>query len=159
ALYSDTAYITYQEGQSLGINPFLIEGEITSKKIEELTLFVQTHYRRDSVPSQKEGTALKKISKQYYLNKKRKKGYYFSFLNFVDFVENSKDILLSTLEIDSDYFDLREFLFLLSDFRKNGLYEFLYREDKHTIIQSLTDKRIIVFELDEIKDNELLLTI
>ncbi len=48
---------------------------------------------------------------------------------------------------------------MLSDFRKNGLYEFLYREDEHTIIQSLTDKRIIVFELDEIKDNELLLTI
>src|SRR5690606_29138860 len=73
--------------------------------------------------------------------------------------ENSKDNLLSTLEIDTDYFDLREFLFLLSDFRKNGLYEFLYREDEDTIIQSLADKRIIVFELDEIKDNELLLTI
>lgn len=159
ALYPDTAYITYQEGQSLGINPFLIEGEITSKKIEELALFVQTHYRRDSVPSQKESTALKKIIEHYYLTKSRNNDTYFSFLNFVDFVEASKDNLLSTLEIDTDYFDLREFLFLLSDFRKNGLYEFLYREDEHTIIQSLTDKRIIVFELDEIKDNELLLTI
>lgn len=159
ALYPDTAYITYQEGQSLGINPFLIQGEITSKKVEELTLFVQTHYRRDKVASQKESTALKKIIEHYYLSKQKYGDSYFSFLDFIDFVEKSKDKLLFDLEIDTDYFDLREFLFLLSDFRKNGLYDFLYREDENTIIQSLMDKRIIVFELDEIKDNELLLTI
>lgn len=159
ALYPDTAYITYQEGQSLGINPFLIQGEITSKKVEELTLFVQTHYRRDKVASQKESTALKKIIEHYYLSKQKDGDSYFSFLDFIDFVEKSKDKLLFDLEIDTDYFDLREFLFLLSDFRKNGLYDFLYREDENTIIQSLMDKRIIVFELDEIKDNELLLTI
>lgn len=159
ALYPDTAYITYQEGQSLGINPFLIQGEITSKKVEELTLFVQTHYRRDKVASQKESTALKKIIEHYYLSKQKIGDSYFSFLDFIDFVEKSKDKLLFDLEIDTDYFDLREFLFLLSDFRKNGLYDFLYREDENTIIQSLMDKRIIVFELDEIKDNELLLTI
>ncbi len=159
ALYPDTAYITYQEGQSLGINPFLIQGEITSKKVEELTLFVQTHYRRDKVASQKESTALKKIIEHYYLSKQKDGDSYFSFLDFIDFVEKSKDKLLFDLEIDTEYFDLREFLFLLSDFRKNGLYDFLYREDENTIIQSLMDKRIIVFELDEIKDNELLLTI
>src|SRR5690606_22856932 len=85
-----------------------------------LTLFVQTHYRRDSVPNQKESTALKKIIEHYYLTKSRNNDTYFSFLNFVDFVEASKDNLLSTLEIDSEYFDLREFLFLLSDFRKTG---------------------------------------
>ena len=52
-----------------------------------------------------------------------------------------------------------QLLFLLSDFRERGLYEFLYREDDETLITSLVGKRIIVFELDEIKDNELLLTI
>ena len=71
ALYPETAYITYQEGQSLGINPFLIQGEITSKKVEELTLFVQAHYRRDKVASQKESTALKKIIEHYYLSKQK----------------------------------------------------------------------------------------
>ncbi|MDN3710436.1 hypothetical protein QW060_26845 [Myroides ceti] len=124
ALYPDTAYITYQEGQSLGINPFLIQGEITSKKVEELTLFVQTHYRRDKVASQKESTALKKIIEHYYLSKQKDGDSYFSFLDFIDFVEKSKDKLLFDLEIDTEYFDLREFLFLLSDFRKNGLYDF-----------------------------------
>src|SRR5690606_3322515 len=106
ALYPDTAYITYQEGQSLGINPFLIHGEITSKKVEELTLFVQTHYRRDKVASQKESTALKKIIEHYYLSKQKIGDSYFSFLDFSEFVENSKDKLLFDLEIDKDYFDL-----------------------------------------------------
>jgi len=159
ALYDDTAYITYKEGQSLGINPFLLEGELTSKKIEELTLFVQTHYRRDKAASQKESTALKKIIERYYLHQQNEDAPHYSFLHFIDFVENSKDSLLNELNIDADYFDLREFLFLLSDFRKGGLYEFLYREDEETLITSLVGKRIIVFELDEIKDNELLLTI
>ena len=159
ALYDDTAYITYKEGQSLGINPFLLEGELTSKKIEELTLFVQTHYRRDKEASQKESTALKKIIERYYLHQQNEDAPHYSFLHFIDFVENSKDSLLNELNIDADYFDLREFLFLLSDFRKGGLYEFLYREDEETLITSLVGKRIIVFELDEIKDNELLLTI
>lgn len=159
ALYDDTAYITYKEGQSLGINPFLLEGGLTSKKIEELTLFVQTHYRRDKTASQKESTALKKIIERYYILKCEESNPHYSFLNFIDFVENSKDTLLSTLDIDADYFDIKEFLFLLSDFRERGLYEFLYREDDEILVTSLVGKRIIVFELDEIKDNELLLTI
>ena len=159
ALYGDTAYITYKEGQSLGINPFLLEGELTSKKIEELTLFVQTHYRRDKSASQKESTALKKIIERYYLLQQSGDAPHYSFLHFIDFVDNNKDTLLSTLDIDADYFDIKEFLFLLSDFRERGLYEFLYREDDETLITSLIGKRIIVFELDEIKDNELLLTI
>ena len=159
ALYDDTAYITYKEGQSLGINPFLLEGELTSKKIEELTLFVQTHYRRDKTASLKESTALKKIIEHYYSLQSKESTPSYSFLRFIDFVENTKESLLEDLNIDADYFDLREFLFLLSDFRENGLYDFLYREDEQSLITSLVNKRIIVFELDEIKDNELLLTI
>lgn len=159
ALYGDTAYITYKEGDSLGINPFIIDGDITSKKIEELALFIQTHYRRDQQASQREATALKKIIECYFLTKKSNSDNYYSFLNFVDFVDNKKETILAELDIDNEYFDLKEFLFLISDFRKGGLYDFLYREDENTIIQSLSNKRIVVFELDEIKDNELLLTI
>lgn len=157
ALFPDTAYITYNEGDNLGINPFRLQaGEnITSEKIEELAEFVGVHYRRDSEMTQQERVSLKKIIELYYKNIKQDH----SLPSFVNSFTAEKEEVLEALKIKKEYFDADEFILLMSEFVEGGLYSFLYENENEDFSQNLVDKSIIVFELDRIRENKLLLSI
>ena len=156
ALYAkETAFIHYQEGKPIGLNPFDLQGEeLTSFKIEDLVEFILTHYKRGEATSESEKTALRKIVEAYY-----KRGGEPSLLKFIQAVKEGKDTLLKELEIKDEYFDIEKFLFLMSEFESGGIYEFLYKDESNDNLEKVKDKKIIVFELDEVKGNELLLSI
>lgn len=152
----ETMLFRYKCGQPLGLNPFALEGEKPdSIKIEELCEFVWTLVKRGEEPSDAERTSLRKIVAHYYSSVDENH----SWPSFYDFVDLNGEMLYSQLFIeDRSYFDLKEFLHVGSDFIGEGLYANLFR-DAADQSASFKDKKLIVFELDEIKENRLLLSI
>ncbi|WP_183148010.1 TraG family conjugative transposon ATPase [Chryseobacterium nematophagum] len=156
ALYpKDSVFIHYKEGEAIGLNPFDLQGEqITASKIEELSEFVILHYLRDVKATETQKIALRKIIEAYY-----KGGGKHSLLDFVGTVRENKDTILKELDIKEEYFDIDSFLFNMSEFEEGGIYDFLYKGQSNANLNRIRDKKIIVFELDEVKDNVILLTI
>lgn len=159
ALYpNDTMYITYKEGDSIAINPFeLFDGEqLTGDKIEELVNFISIHYKRDSNISEIEKTSLRKIVELFYKEEKKH-----SIVYFIQYVKTNKKTVLEKLHIDSTFFNINEFLHLMSEFIEDGIYSFLYKykELDEELKNNVKKKSIIVFELDAVRNNPLLLTI
>lgn len=151
---NDTAYITYEHGKSIGVNPFLIS-EITTEKIEELVEFVGIHYKRGSEVSEMEKTSLKMLVESYYTNFKSD---YRSMPDFVLYIKYTPTIL-KDLNIKEEFFNREEFLHLMGEFVENGAYAFLYKQSDKDLGEELKDKKIIVFELDQARSNQLLLTV
>lgn len=156
ALYPNhSVFVHYKEGQPIGLNPFDLQGEpITASKIQELSEFVIPHYLRDKSATENEKIALRKIIEAYYKNAGKE-----TFLDFVSAVRENKDSILKELDIKEEYFDIDNFLFNMSEFEEGGIYDFLYKGQSNDNLNRIKDKKIIVFELDEVKDNVILLTI
>lgn len=153
----DIAYITYNEGDNLGVNPFALrEGEtLSTAKIEELVEFIGVHFRRDSDLSQQERATLRKIVEIYYESNHSNH----SLPSFINAFIKHKDDVVEHLKIQKEFFNVEEFILLMSEFVNGGVYSFLYDENKESFGADLYDKRIIVFELDSIRENKLLLSI
>lgn len=162
ALFPDqTAYISYEQGVSMGVNPFELNSDsyvdgtkLTNDKLDELVEFVGVHFKRDTELTEIERTSLRKLIESYY--KKNSKGY--SLPDFVHFIKDNPN-LLSLLEIKDEFFNRDEFLHLMGEFIEGGAYEYLYQSNTGYIDTELSSKSIIVFELDKVKDNTLLLAI
>lgn len=153
----EIAFLTYKEGQSLGINPFeLREGEsLTTSKMEELVEFIAVHFKRDSKINETEKAVLRKIIELYYENIKSNH----SLPHFIKSFIVDKDEIVKLLDIKEEFFNVEEFILLMGEFVDNGAYSFLYKETEEQFGADLYDKRIVVFELDSISDNPLLLTV
>lgn len=165
----DVVLFKYKEGESLGLNPFLLsdkdyynfeskEGvqikKISTEKIQEVCEFIWVIIKQGEHISMEERTSLRKIVSLFYDAED-----IHTFQNFYDFIKNLKDNLHETVGIeDKKYFDVEQFLHSGSDFIDNGLYSFLFADDEDKSTQFI-GKKLIIFELDAIKDNPLLLTI
>lgn len=154
---NDIAYITYKEGDNLGVNPFELRKDeiLTTAKIDELVEFIGVHFRRDVAMSEQERAVLRRIVELYYKN--ISKGH--SLPSFINSFIIDKDDIIEHLEIQKEFFNADEFVLLMSEFVGTGAYSFLYDESKPTFGTELYTKNIIVFELDAIRGNKLLLSI
>jgi len=152
---NDTVYIHYKEGEPIGLNPFeLKQGEdITAEKIEELSNFVFKLWKKERLPNDGESVALKKIIKGYYTNVHQ--GH--SFPDFYDFIDQFKDTLTKKLELEK-HVNLDDFIHICSEFVGTGIYSFLFKKSSSQS-ERIGGKKFIVFELDEVKENAVLLTI
>src|SRR5690606_34764633 len=72
---------------------------------------------------------------------------------FYHFIENNQKDLLNQLKIHPDYFNVTGFLHVMSEYVGDGLYSFLFEVSEDQTYK-IEDKRLIVFELDEVKDNK-----
>lgn len=154
---NDIAYITYKEGDNLGVNPFELRPneDLTTAKIDELVEFIGVHFRREGTITEQERAVLRRIVELYYKNIKKAH----SLPSFIKSFIIDKEEIISHLEIQKEFFNADEFVLLMSEFVDSGAYSFLYDETKETFGTELYDKNIIVFELDAIRGNKLLLTI
>lgn len=152
-----TAYITYNEGQGLGINPFFVEDstKVSVEKLEQIADFIGVHYRREREINQQERSTIINFLTLYYNTIKQ--GH--SLPNFIECLIEDKDAIMQKLSIDKNFFDIDEFLLIMRDFAKGGVYGFLYENVDNSFSAHLQDKKLIVFELDKIKDNRLLLSV
>lgn len=149
--------LRYENGKSLGINPFYVThaGDVTPEHLEDLSIFLFELMGMGTKPSKEASVALKKILHLYY---GEKTGSLHSLDGFYRFVGKHGKELFSRLQIHPGYFNIKRFLHILSEYVGNGIYSFLFASNKDRSYR-LEDKRLIVFELDEVKDNKEILSV
>jgi conjugation system TraG family ATPase len=152
----DHLILRYEQGKNLGINPFFINSmkDLGPQHLEDLTIFLLELFASGELLDKAREVAMKKILKHYYDNVDQ--GH--SMESFYDFIEVEQERLLTNLQIHRDYFDVENFLHIMSEYVKGGLYSFLFEISEDQSFR-LEEKRLIVFELDEIKDNKEILSV
>jgi conjugation system TraG family ATPase len=152
----DHIILKYEQGKNLGINPFFIsaEADLTPERLEDLTMFLLELLASGKVTTKAEQVAMKKVLLQYYAQTREAH----SLATLYQFVDGEKETLIKKLNIQEEHFSVYNFLHILSEYVGDGLYSFLFNisEDQTYKIE---DKRLIVFELDEVKDNKEILSV
>ena len=148
--------LRYESGKNLGINPFYISdiNDLTPERLEDLSVFLFELFASDLKVTKAQSVSVKKILRHYYDSTLENH----SLDGFYHFIERNQKDLLGKLKIHRDYFNVTGFLHVMSEYVGDGLYSFLFevREDQTYKIE---DKRLIVFELDEVKDNKEILSV
>jgi len=153
----DHVILRYEHGKNLGINPFFVKNpnDIDPDRLEDLAVFLLELLASKKEASKAQSVALKKVLQYYYQNVGNATH---SLASFYKFVEAQKNVLLNTLNIHERHLNLNDFLHILSEYVGNGLYSFLFNVNKDQTYR-IEDKRLIVFELDEVKDNKEILSV
>ncbi|WP_282161059.1 TraG family conjugative transposon ATPase [Ulvibacterium marinum] len=148
--------LRYESGKNLGINPFYVANanDITPERLEDLSVFLFELIGEGTKPKKEQSVALKKILHSYYKTTSENH----SLDSFYTYIETQRENLLTQLHIHSDYFNVEGFLHILSEYVREGLYSFLF-ETSEDQSYKIEDKRLIVFELDEVKDNKEILSV
>ncbi|MCR8667487.1 TraG family conjugative transposon ATPase [Aestuariibaculum sp. M13] len=157
-LYPDDHIILrYEQGKNLGINPFYVSSaeDVTPERLEDLATFILELLASEDKASKGEEVAIKKVLRYYYLYTKDK---VYSLAGLYRFVDNQREHLLKDLGIEERYFKLYDFLHVLSEYVDEGLYSFLFNTDADQTYK-IEDKRLIIFELDEVRDNKEILSV
>ena len=151
----DHVILRYEQGKNLSINPFYIseQSDLSPERLEDLALFLLELLAESQVGKSKE-VALKKVLLYYY--EKVRDGH--SLASLYQFVDKHKDTLIEDTRVRESDFSVYAFLHILSEYVDGGLYSFLFHmaEDQTYKIE---DKRLIVFELDEVRDNREILSV
>ena len=148
--------LRYESGKNLGINPFYIseQNDLTPERLEDLSVFLFELFASDLKVTKAQSVSVKKILRHYYDSASEKH----SLNGFYHFIERHQKDLLDDLKIHPDYFNVTSFLHVMSEYVGDGLYSFLFEvSDDQTY--KIEDKRLIVFELDEVKDNKEILSV
>lgn len=151
----DHVILRYEKRKNLGINPFYISGDsdLTPERLEDLSLFLIELMAEDRVSKSKQ-VAIKKVLLHYY--QKIRKGH--SLQSLYQFVDDQKDTLVKDIQVTETDFSVYAFLHILSEYVEGGLYSFLFNEGADRTYR-IEDKRLIVFELDEVRDNKEILSV
>lgn len=154
---SDHIILRYEQGKNLGINPFYISNidDLTPERLEDLGIFILELLASGKETTKAEEVAVKKVLRYYY---QKNSDDTHSLANLYQFVDNKKDILLEELHIQEQHFNIYDFLHILSEYVDDGLYSFLFNVSEDQTYK-IEDKRLIVFELDEVKDNKEILSV
>ncbi len=156
-LYPDDHIILrYEQGKNLGINPFYISSieDLTPERLEDLGVFLLELLASGKEATKAEEVAIKKVLRHYYNSIEDNH----SLESLYQFVDDKKDTLIQELKIQEDYFSIYNFLHILSEYVDDGLYSFLFNVSEDQTYK-IEDKRMIVFELDEVKDNKEILSV
>jgi conjugation system TraG family ATPase len=148
--------LRYESGKNLGINPFYISdtNDLTPERLEDLSVFLFELFASDLKVTKAQSVSVKKILRHYYNSNSENH----SLDGFYSFIERNQKDLLSTLKIHPDYFNVTSFLHVMSEYVGDGLYSFLFEVSEDQTYK-IEDKRLIVFELDEVKDNKEILSV
>jgi conjugal transfer ATP-binding protein TraC len=151
----DYLVLRYEHGKSLGINPFYVENvaDLTPDRLEDLAVFLFELMGDGQQADKAASVAMKKLLKYFYMHATD-----FSLEEFYRFVSQNRQAVLRELALSKELFDLKNLLHLLSEYVGNGLYSFLFQSDADQSYR-LEDKRLIVFELDEVRDHKEILAV
>ncbi len=152
----DYIILRYEQGKNLGINPFYIScnEDLNPQHLEDLATFLLELSASGKTVEKAMEVAIKKILRYYY----EKVGEGHSMNSFFNFVKAEQNSLLQDLQIHRDYFNIANFLHIMSEYVGDGLYSFLFEINEDQSFK-LEEKRLIVFELDEIRDNKEILSV
>jgi len=154
---SDGVYFTYTEENPIAFNPFYTDdGKFDIEKKESLKTLIFTLWKKENEsPTKYEEVALSNAVNLYIhiLKKGETKP---CFNTFYEFAGGSYREILAKKNIKRKEFDIDNFINVLEPYYQGGEYDYLLNSDKDL---DLLNKRFIVFELDNIKDNKNLLPV
>lgn len=155
--YYNGKYITYSEDSPITMNPFKItRQEYNEEKREFLkSLIILLWKGVDGKATQTEDTAITNCIFSYYEDyfESEKESSYLSFNSFYEFAIVKFEKII---ESDLIKFDLNGFKFVTKKFYKGGEYEITLNSEMD---KSLFDEKLIIFEVDAIKEHKILFPI
>jgi conjugation system TraG family ATPase len=149
-------YFTYEENNPIKFNPFYIgEGDSldTEKKESIKTLLLALWKKDDEEFKRSEYVALSNAIQLYFEKLDKDQKLFPCFDTFYEFLkEDFVPVLLNDKVKDRD-FDINNFLYVLRPYYKGGEFDYLLNAHENL---NLLAERLIVFELDNIKDHPIL---
>jgi conjugation system TraG family ATPase len=149
-------YFTYSEDNPLRFNPFYLpEGEPldTEKKESIKALLLVLWKKADEAFLRSEYVALSNALQGYYEHLSEQPDLFPCFDSFYEYLQNEFSTLLSKDRVKAKDFDMDNLLYVLRPFYRGGEYDYLLNaRDRLNLLQ----ERLIVFELDNIKDHPIL---
>ena len=154
----DGIYITYEEDNPISFNPFYTEsGKFDVEKRDSINTLILTLWKReDESPKRSEEVALSGAVNAYIRKISENRNIRPDFNGFYEFVADDYRRMIEEKKVREKDFDIDGFLNVLEPFYRGGDYDFLLNSDKEL---DLTGKRFIVFELDNISNNKVLLPV
>ena len=154
----DGIYITYEEDNPISFNPFYTEsGKFDVEKRDSINTLILTLWKReDESPKRSEEVALSGAVNAYIRKISENRNIRPDFNGFYEFVADDYRRMIEEKKVREKDFDIDGFLNVLEPFYRGGDYDFLLNSDKEL---DLTGKRFIVFELDNISSNKVLLLV
>ena len=149
-------YIEYRKDKPITMNPFAINREeYNQEKKDFLKGLVALLWKgANGSISPVENTALSEIINSYYNSYFVENPPY--TLNFNSFYEFSIKEIKKIRKKNKIHLDIESYSYVLKQFYKGGVYDKILNDDTDT---SLFEETFIVFEIDNIKDNEVLFPI
>ena len=154
----DGIYITYEEDNPISFNPSYTEsGKFDVEKRDSINTLLLTLWKReDESPKRSEEVALSGAVNAYIRKISENRNIRPDFNGFYEFVADDYRRMIEEIKVREKDFDIDGFLNVLEPFYRGGDYDFLLNSDKEL---DLTGKRFIVFELDNISSNKVLLPV
>ena len=126
------------------------------KKESIKTLILTLWKRDDEPPTRAEEVALSNAVNLFLEKIRTDRSVVPSFNTFYEFIRDEYQEILKLKRTREKDFDVFNFLNVLEPYYRGGEYDFLLNSDRQL---DLLNKRFIVFELDNIKDNKVLFPI
>ena len=154
----DGVYITYTEQCPITFNPFYsADGTYDIEKKESIKMLILSLWKRENeLPSRAEEVALSNAVNLYLSSIRIAGAEKPSFNAFYDFIRKDYRIVLRQKNVREKDFDIDNFLNTLEPYYRDGEYGYLLNSDQEL---DLLHKRFVVFELDNIRDHKILLTV
>lgn len=150
-------YFTYSETDPLKFNPFYFSGDLDTEKKESIkTLLLALWKREDETYTRSEYVSLSNALQNYFNYLKLNENVFPCFNTFYDYLQNIFLPELREQGVKEKIFDVDNFLYVLKPYYRDGEYSYLLNATENL---NLLDQSFIVFELDNIKDNQILFAV
>lgn len=149
-------YFTYDEHNPIRFNPFYIgQGDNldTEKKESIKTLLLALWKKDDETFNRSEYVALSNSLQLYYEKLEKNAEIFPCFNSFYEFLKEDFVPILESDKVKEKDFDVNNFLYVLRPYYKAGEFDYLLNATENL---DLLKERLIVFELDNIKDHPIL---
>lgn len=151
----DGIYFTYTEEKPISFNPFYTDDKQfdVEKKDSLKTLLLTLWKSEDDKITKTESGELGSAVEEYIKRIQSDKSIVPCFNTFYEFMRDVYKVELENreIEVDKEEFNINNFLTTLRQYYKGGRFDFLLNSDKEL---DLLNKRFIVFEIDQIKENK-----
>ena len=152
-------YFTYTEEDPIRLNPFFLsDGEtLDSEKKESLKQLLVTLWKQEHETfNRSEYVALSNALQGYYAKLASEPSIFPCFNSFYEYLRSDYVSLLREQGVKERYFDIENFLYVLRPYYKGGEFDYLLNATENL---EMLNERFIVFELDNIRENPILLPV
>jgi conjugation system TraG family ATPase len=149
-------YFTYGENDPIQFNPFyLSEGDVldTEKKESIKTLLLALWKKDDETFKRSEYVALSNALTGYFKHLDEHPEVFPCFNTFYDYLVEEYLQILQSGQVKEKDFDIQNFLYVLNPYYRGGEFDYLLNATENL---DLLNERLVVFEIDAIKDHPIL---